>query len=162
MITINGATGEILHNGISINSGNVIQVQKVKVSSTSQITANSTFNDTGLTLNFTPKFSNSTTRITVNMRWGNDSSSSNGLKLLRDSTAVYENNDALHNVAYNINTNRPVEDAMYTFFDTPGTTSQVTYKLQIRVTNGQFSFNGRGGELNSPMDSYMIVEEIAA
>ena len=27
--------------------------------------------------------------------------------------------------------------------------------------SGTFSFNGRGGELNSPMDSYMIVEEIA-
>ena len=162
MITIDGGTGEILHNGTSINSGNVIQVQKVKVSSTSQITANSTYNDTGLTLNFTPKFSTSTTRITVNMRWGNDTSATQGMKLLRDSTAVYEDDDALHNVAYNINTNRPTEDGMYTFFDTPGTTSQVTYKLQISSTNGTFSFNGRGGELNSPMDSYMIVEEIAA
>ena len=162
MITIDGGTGVILHNGTSINSGNVIQVQKVKVSSTSQITANSTFNDTGLTLNFTPKFSTSTTRITVNMRWGSDTSNTMGMKLLRDSTSVYENNDALHNIAYNINTNRPVEDGMYTFFDTPGTTSQVTYKLQIRSTSGNFSFNGRGGEFNSPMDSYMIVEEIAA
>ena len=161
MITIDGGTGTILHNGTSINSGNVIQVQKVKVSSTSQITANSTFNDTGLTLNFTPKFSTSTTRITVNMRWGSDTSNTMGMKLLRDSTAVYENNDVLHNIAYNISTNRPVEDGMYTFFDTPGTASQVTYKLQIRSTSGTFSFNGRGGELNSPMDSYMIVEEIA-
>ena len=50
---------------------------------------------------------------------------------------------------------------MATFYDTPGTASQVTYKLQIRSTGGTFSFNGRGGELNSPMDSYMIVEEIA-
>ena len=162
MITIDGGTGVILHNGTSINSGNVIQVQKVKVTSTSQITSNSTFNDTGLTLNFTPKFSTSTTRITVNMRWGNDSSATHGMRILRDSTAVYEDSDVLHNVAYNINTNRPTEDGMYTFFDTPGTTSQVTYKFQIYCTNGTFSFNGRGGELNSPMDSYMIVEEIAA
>ena len=44
MITIDGGTGTILHNGTSINSGNVIQVQKVKVSTTSSISTDSEFN----------------------------------------------------------------------------------------------------------------------
>ena len=152
-----------LTSGTGIGGG-IIQVkQTFKTDITSGSGSQGSFQDiSGLSVSITPKFSTSTTRITVNIRWGSDTSATHGMKLLRDSTSVYSNTDVLHNIAYNINTNRPTEDGMYSFFDTPGTTSQVTYKFQIRSTGGTFSFNGRGGELNSPMDSYMIVEEIAA
>ena len=62
MITIDGGTGVILHNGTSINSGNVIQRQYKQITSTSSLTSSGGFHElsTDLRIAFTPKFADST------------------------------------------------------------------------------------------------------
>ena len=148
-------------SGSNMPSGTILQTQKVTTTSSQQISANSTWTDTALTLNITPNFSNSLIFLTLHCRWGNTSSASNGLRLYKDSTTVVDgNNDFLHNAGYNLGGNRQVEDGSYAFFDTAGGTSQINYKVQCRVTNGHFTFNGRGGETNSPMTAYLIAQEI--
>ena len=62
MITIDGGTGVILHNGTSINSGNVIQRQYKQITSTNDLASSGAFHElsTDLRIAFTPKFANST------------------------------------------------------------------------------------------------------
>ena len=76
-------------------------------------------------------------------------------------TVIMGNNDYMHNYAYNIGGNRPCEDFTEAFFNSPNTTNAVIYKVQCRITNGHFTFNGRGGETNAGKDSYLIATEIA-
>ena len=146
----------------SMPSGSVLQVvREVKTTST-QISANSTWTDVGLQVTITPKLSNSLIYLLLTARCGNDTSSSNGIRVLKDgATVIMGNNDYMHNYAYNIGGNRPCEDFTEAFFNTPNTTNAVVYKVQCRITNGHFTFNGRGGETNAGKDSYLIATEIA-
>jgi len=164
--TITGYTPTTISGTLSksnLPAGTILQTVRVNTSSSQQISNNSTWTDTALTLNITPEFSNSLIFLTLYCRWGNDTSASNGLRLIKDSTTVVDgNSNFLHNVAYNVNTNRPVEDGAYAFFDTAGGTSAINYKIQCRVTNGHFTFNGRGGETNDPKTCYLIAQEIKA
>ena len=155
------ANGAASGTKLTMPAGSLLQTVRINTTPSQQIASNSTWTDTALTLNITPQFSNSLIFLTCYCRWGNDTSSSNGLRLYKDNSSVIDgNNDYLHNVAYNIQGNRPCEDAVYAFFDTAGGTSEINYKIQIRVTNGHFTFNGRGGETNSGKTSYLIAQEL--
>ena len=155
------ADGAASGSKLTMPAGSLLQTVRVNTTPSQQIASNSTWTDTALTLNITPQFSNSLIFLTCYCRWGNDTSSSNGLRLYKDNSSVIDgNNDYLHNVAYNIQGNRPCEDGVYAFFDTAGGTSAINYKIQIRVTNGHFTFNGRGGETNSGKTSYLIAQEL--
>ena len=146
----------------SMPSGSVLQVVKATKTNSTQISANSTWTDVGLEVSITPKLSNSLIYLLLTARCGNDTSSSNGIRVLKDgATVIMGNNDYMHNFAYNIGGNRPVEDFTEAFFNSPNTTSAVTYKVQCRITNGHFTFYGRGGETNAQKDCYLIATEIS-
>ena len=115
----------------SMPSGSVLQVvREVKTTST-QISANSTWTDVGLQVTITPKLSNSLIYLLLTARCGNDTSSSNGIRVIKDgATVIMGNNDYMHNYAYNIGGNRPCGDFTEAFFNTPNTTNAVVYKVQ--------------------------------
>ena len=143
-------------------TGSVLQVVQASKTGSTQIANNSTWTDVGLQVTITPKTSNSLIYLLLTARAGNDTSASNGLRVLKDgATVIMGGNDYLHNYAYNIGGNRPCGDFSEAFFNSPSTTSAVVYKVQCRVTNGHFTFNGRGGETNAAKDCYLIATEIA-
>lgn len=145
----------------SMPSGSVLQVVQASKTDSTQISANSTWTDVGLQVTITPKLSNSLIHLLLTARCGNDTSSSNGIRVIKDGAdVIMGNNDYLHNYAYNIGGNRPCEDFTEVFFNSPNTTNAVVYKVQCRITNGHFTFNGRGGETNSGKTSYLVAQEI--
>ena len=124
-----------------------------------QITANSTYQDVGLSLNITPTSASNKILIIVQFRWGNNSSVNNRVRIMRDSTQVQFID--LGNVYYNFSDpRRPYMDTANSHLDSPSTTSQITYKIQAYTNNGHFTFNGRGGETNDEKRCQLMAMEV--
>ena len=108
------ADGAASGSKLTMPAGSLLQTVRVNTTSSQQIASNSTWTDTALTLNITPQFSNSLIFLTCYCRWGNDTSSSNGLRLYKNNSSVIDgNNDYLHNVAYNVQGNRFISDSIW-------------------------------------------------
>ena len=76
------------------------QIRATKTTST-QISANSTWTDVGLEVTITPKASNSLIYLLLTARCGNDTSSSNGIRVIKDgATVIMGNNDYMHNYEF--------------------------------------------------------------
>jgi len=142
-------------------AGSVLQVIMAEKTNAQQITANSTYQDvTGLTLNITPISTSNKVFITVQFRWGNNSSVNNRIRIMRNSTEVQFID--LGNIYYNFSSpNRPYMDSANSHLDSPSTTSQITYKIQAYTSGGHFTFNGRGGETNDEKRCQLVAMEIA-
>ena len=92
-------------------AGNVIQVVQASKTGSRQISANSTWTDVGLQVTITPKASNSLIYLLLTARAGNDTSSSNGIRVIKDgATVIMGGNDYLHNYAYNIGGNNEIKN----------------------------------------------------
>ena len=137
-----------------VGAGNIIQVVK----STGAIygtTTSTSFVATNLSVNITPKFNNSIIRIDVQSVWWLHTSPSSEeyfiTTVYRDSTNIGSSNSNRVNQfrsgyvdsgnAYNYNNGFTI----FTF-DTPNTTSQVTYKLYVHSGGGN---EVRFGDQNS-------------
>jgi hypothetical protein len=146
--------GKTTSNTVQMPSGSVIQV------ATNEVTSSVSFSSSGysqaLSINFTPKFSNS---IVVHHFWGTtamnnrDYNVGSDCRWLRDSTV-------LSSQSWTNYLNREDYTADYYpnfnwhFVDTPNTTSQVTYKFEGRSYGGNGSnyawtaFENNGGTGN--------------
>ena len=145
--------------------GSVLQYLYAQKTATQTLSSNTTWTDiTDLSINITPKVSGNTLIFTLHARYGNDTSSGNGIRLIKDSTTVIGNSggadNALGNVMYNIGGNRPYMDISHMWFDTSSGTSQVNYKIQAYKQSGSFQFNGRGGEANDGKYCQLTVMEV--
>ena len=88
MITIDGGTGVILHNGTNIQSGNVVQT--LQTTKTDTDSTNSQTEADLMTLAITPSSSSSKIMLFVDLKFGSSSQSTDPqLMLYRDSTKVY-------------------------------------------------------------------------
>jgi hypothetical protein len=168
--TIQDATNS--NTAMTINSsgnvnipGSVVQVVTNEV--TSQATFSSSSYTQALSINFTPKFSNS---LVKHHFWGlsalNNVSYNKGqdCRWLRDSTVLSSQSWTNY---FNRNTN-PIADYYpnlnWHYVDTPNTTSQVTYKFEGRSYGGNGSdylwvaFEDNGGTGNR---GQWTIEEIA-
>ena len=159
--------------GSLVAPGMIVQTKYSKF--TSVFTLNSTtFTDIGLSVNFTPKYSNSLIMVrariptfymnSLDAYWGG------GLRIMRDSVIV---EDSMVDGAGALDQwlNLPVTAAAYKDFfmqqtketiDTPATTNQLVYKIQARVrpsANTTLKINYDGSSFTP--HSIMIVQEIA-
>jgi hypothetical protein len=151
--------------------GHVVQTQHKQCSaSDNQTISSSTFTDlSGLSLNITPFSATSKMLVTfsfhVFLGSGTSSNSWVGLaaRCLRDSTVVYSDDDGsstTYGEAFlsNTATDRVMTRSSHIFLDTPSTTSQLTYKIQVSESHD------RG---NNPSINYygalanLVVQEIA-
>ena len=119
----------------TIGGGGVIQV--VSACTTTDFSTNSTsyVDITGLTVNITPKFS--TSKIYVTMQGGRFGMYSNAsyysnVQLVRDSTVLTYGSPS--NRGSNSNGNACGQGAL-SFLDSPATTSQITYKAQVKSSS---------------------------
>jgi len=153
-----------------LGTGAIIQV--VNDSDTANtVVSSTTYADTGLSASITPSSTSNKILIIISQDFAieNTSSTNNvtgGFKLLRDSTTLYTGSDDGNSfgVRY-FNTVGSGSQGFnnvwnYTFFDTPSSTSSITYKTQCRTydTNSRFRLNN---QINGTSKSFITLMEIA-
>lgn len=139
--TAAGGTPTAADLGLNV-TGSVLQVKQGFMSSVQTGTFGATWTDvTGLTVSITPTSSSSKILVTVDMKGVNDPSTVLRARLLRDSTEV-GSGDASGNrptgftqmyfgqTAFGQNAPH-VQTLSTNFLDSPTTTSQITYKVQV-------------------------------
>jgi hypothetical protein len=139
-------------NKIMMPQGGIIQVQYTQVIATSTHTSASALSTTTVTplnVNITPLSSSSIIMLTAGVtgEWSRDGASWDSTWFfLRDSTKLSSPPDGTRNVGIHMGTNITIyaadnnstpDNAQYTYFDTPSTTSTINYKVA-------FSDNGTG------------------
>lgn len=153
------------------SAGSIIQVVHAS-STTNTSTTSSTYVDTAITASITP--TSSTNKIMVhivaNVGWSASSSNSwaGGLRILRDSTVIdTPNNDngaiSWYTGVFGVTLSTGISRANMPFFafDSPATTSSVTYKAQIaRRGTATAEVNVTGN--TDPGTSHIILMEIVA
>jgi hypothetical protein len=119
----------------------VIQVVQA-TTSVDTATTSTTYSDvTGLTASITPTSASSKVLVLVNHNIYTQASDSTtgGVRLVRDATAVFTDNNAII-VGTNANVNIFIRSAL-NYLDSPSTTSSTTYKVQIaRVASAGSSY----------------------
>jgi len=127
------ATGKTLdlksQGTTTLPAGSVLQV--VEANFQSQVTFTSaSYADSGLSATITPKSSSSKILVTANVQGNINGTGQIGINLVRGSTQIEESNCAL---GWQDNTS-----AMMTLteLDSPSTASAVTYKVQMKRTQG--------------------------
>ena len=141
MITIDGGTGTILHNGTNYRSGSILQVVESADFSSTTTTSSTTFQDTGLTVSITP--SSSSSKILVNA-CGDTYISGTGynvygeIRLVRGSTEIGKV-DNLYDSENSSFAARLGQSFSINKLDSPNTTNATTYKIQVRVSGTNYS-----------------------
>ena len=171
MITIDGGTGVILHNGTNIQSGNVVQTLQTTRSDTDS--TNSQTEADLITLNITPSSSSSKIMLFVDLKFGSSSQSTDPqLMLYRDSTKVYHGDAADNRLtgffggdeydSYN-NAQWLQKCVQANYLDSPSTSSQITYKVKWRIVDtGHTLYLNRTGQDNNSAAYHRSVSSLTA
>ena len=157
--------------GAKQGAGSVIQVVQSSTQTRTVINQGTTFMDTGLSATITPQFSSSKILIhayhsvTFSNFAGNGDTGGWSVRLLRGSTVIKNGsgNGSDHYISV------PSESSYIVFndpdfmqhFDSPNTTSAVTYKTQANESNAEINVKINGNQ-NSNVDSSMILMEVSA
>jgi hypothetical protein len=127
--------------------GKVLQVVQ-GVTTTNKIISSTTFTDTNLTATITPTLASSKVLIIISQHtyiYSNSTSQASGLRLLRDSTDIYNLSDGAAGRTLEFNNANSYLNLMTitngTYLDSPATTSATTYKTQ---GNSQNTGAGKG------------------
>ena len=151
--------------------GGVIQVVSFTTQTKTIINSGTTFVDTGVTATITPKFATSKILIlayhsvTFSNFAGNGDTGGYSIRLLRGSTVIKNGstNGSDHYISV------PSESSYIVFndpdfmqhFDSPNTTSAVTYKTQANESNSEINIQINGND-SFNVDSSMILMEVSA
>ena len=138
MITIDGGTGTILHNGTDYKSGTIIQtVQTVK--NTTDTISSATYADiSGFTASITPSSASNKILISFVLQYGGNNNSYVAFKAYRGSTLLPVGTQGTGNMTNasfggfqeQSNSQYGVQTAAWQYLDSPSSTSELTYKLQ--------------------------------
>lgn len=148
---------------VPTDNGKVLQIQqttKLDIISTTTIG----FHDiTGLSVDITPSSTSNKILCFYNVCIGNSSTSNDALRLMRDSTSIFENSGtslvATNFAGYNSAGEAKTENII--FLDSPNTTSQITYKVQWTRQTGTLYLNRRGSDTAHGAPSSICVMEIS-
>jgi hypothetical protein len=115
--------------GANSGKGKVLQVSDMVIITSEQTLVTNTFTDiTGATLNITPTSTSSKILLIANFNLKHNVNSSGfGVKILRDSTNIFESLQGYHILSETAG-NRT--QSTFMFEDSPASTSQKTYKFQ--------------------------------
>ena len=138
----------------TIGTGAIIQVSNQVVLSTQQTLSTNTYTDlTGASINITPSSTSSKIFLSAGINCKHDVGASGfGLKFLRDSTAVLTTDDPY--ASYMLDATAR-SYSTFQFIDSPSTTSQITYKIQVA------SYASKTINLNNSAQSTFYLMEIA-
>jgi len=148
----------------SMPSGSVIQVQRTMFTSTNTISlsANTDTALTDLTVNITPISTSSIIKIEamVNGEWGNQDGATDGVWFFyRDTTKLSHASAGNRKVGIAMGTSLTYssgdssstpEHIYYSYFDSPSSTSQITYKVGVNQRNGYtWNLNRTGSDTDA-------------
>ena len=135
--------------------GGIIQVKQSLYNS--YVTKNnSSFESvSGFTVVMTPKFNTSKILITLNLLLEVRSASIVAIELTRGGSSIFTNEGGLR-------ANESANGGYLTFsyLDSPASTSALTYGVQTRSSNGDYTFNNYIG--GGPANSFMTLMEVSA
>ena len=128
--SITGALAAVDGSALTnLSAGKVLQVQNQRLT-TEFNTNNSSFQDTGVTKSITPSATSSKILVIYGSGMNYTSSGTEmAMTCLRDSTQ-------LNNPIINLDGTASTGGSAFMILDEPNTTSSVTYKVQIRKSNG--------------------------
>ena len=143
---------------VSISGSGQIPVQVQSVVKTDTFTmASTTFADvTGLSVNITPTNSSNKILVIAHVNTvGTTSTSSSGIRLVRNSTAISVGDAAGTRTQVSGGSNYgnvgvTITGDSIVFLDSPATTSSVTYKIQIQAYASTAYVNRSGADTNDP------------
>lgn len=148
----NGASNPIMRN-----------VQATSLTTKPSTTSTTYVDITGFSVNITPSSASSKILILINANFGHTAVETNAfISLLRGSTVINKSDDdAFYFFRATIATGN-IENfpASSVFLDSPGTTSQVTYKLQWKRGDGTLYLNRRGFDEGADTTSNIIAIEV--
>lgn len=104
---------------------------------------------TGLSVSITPSASDSKILVMFSVAFHGSHQSSGHIRFMRNSTMMVTHTDSLggrvaaHGSGFNVNQESNSTPISFTFLDSPATTSAVTYKPQIRSSNGYVQYVNR-------------------
>ena len=121
--------------------GKLLQVVQAVKNDTFSSASASWVDITGLSLSITPSATSSKVFITANFVTSHSASNSLGVKLIRDTTAIYQGDDTgtrkgTSSWQFLTGANKNAGSNSFQYVDSPNTTSATTYKLQIWATGG--------------------------
>ena len=161
----------------AITSGKVLQVQSVEKKDVYTKPSGTSFVDvTGLSVNITPSSSSNKILVMYDMAWSTTAGHCS-CRLMRDSTAIKVGNQAGSNKQRvtgqmhwgGTNDEYDLEQVSGTVLDSPNTTSQVTYKMQVGTPysssyNLTVNYHNEGGDHSwiGRGSSAITVMEVAA
>jgi len=153
----------------TIGAGAIIQVVNDS-DTTNTVVSTQTYTDTGLSASITPSSTSNKILIIISQDFQlenttNTASIIGGFKLLRDSTTLYTGSDDGNSFGVRTVGNGAASRAFnfvwsYQYYDTPSSTSSITYKTQCRTydTNHRFRLNN---QINGTSKSFITLMEIA-
>jgi hypothetical protein len=161
-------------------SGSIIQTQYTQFTGTNtySVTADTELILTDLTVNITPNFTNSIIHLQAQVfcEFGSDTNTYNHVfYFLRDSTKLAHPAASNRNVGVSVATRTygaadagsTPEFARYDYFDSPSSTSQITYKVALLASNATETFYLNRNVSDTDVDEYergisaIIAQEIA-
>ena len=129
--------------------GQIVTVQNTSASSTTS----TSFVDTGMSLAITPTTTSSKILCQISAGIGNTNSSTDTvIKVLRDSTEVIQ----CARISFNTGGHGNAQQ-FFQVLDSPSTTSEITYKLQMKSDGGTTRFNDSASNGN-PSSSIVLAE----
>ena len=135
--------------------GGIIQVKQSLYNS--YVTKNNSSFEavSGFTVAMTPKFNTSKILITLNLLLEIRSASIVAIELTRGGSSIFTNEGGLR-------ANESANGGYITFsyLDSPASTSALTYGVQTRSSNGDYTFNNYIG--GGPANSFMTLMEVSA
>ena len=147
-----------------LSAGKVLQVVGTQTSTVFSTTSTSYVDVTGFSLSITPSSTSNKILVLLNFRYGNSASVANTCQLLRNTDVIdlggTENN--LGNVFIGHGSSgKGFGQVSFNYFDTPSSTSALTYKLQVHTdTGGTLYINNRndGNATTNIMGSLTLME----
>ena len=133
-------------------TGSVIQVQQTIGSTSVQNISSTSYVDTGLSIDITPRDANSKFLVQGAMDIDVDANEQTFFTVFRDSTDLGSTNGLVN--VWN-GTNRMIVPVTILVLDAPSTASQITYKIRVKVAGGTSRLNSQGTKV------IMTVSEIA-
>jgi hypothetical protein len=115
--------------------GKVLQTAKIVEDNTAQTIATTTYTDTGLSVSITPNATTSKILCMWTMQGVLNAAESYGVRLMKDSTAIYTSSGLDDNYTSN-GLDEKIRSSYY-HLDSPTTTSAVTYKIQVASYDSQ-------------------------
>ena len=135
--------------------GGIIQVKQALYSTHTVYSNTSFWALSGFTVDITPKFNTSKILITLNLLLEVRSASIVSIELTRGGTSIFTNEGGMR-----CDGTAQGGYVSMTYLDSPASTSSLTYGVQTRSSNGNYTFNNYTG--GGPANSFLTLMEVSA